>query len=87
MSQYHFKNNESGNDSGLKKQRVCRFCTKNEEIDYKNVQLLSKYINDRGKIMPRKVTGLCQKHQKELARAIKTARQMALLAPVDKTMR
>lgn len=87
MSQYHSKNSESGNDNGVKKQRVCRFCAKNEEIDYKNVQLLSKYINDRGKIMPRKVTGLCQKHQKDIARAIKTARQMALLSPVDETMR
>ena len=60
--------------------RFCNFCAdKNIEIDYKNVQILKKYVNDTGKIRPRRQTGTCAKHQRALAREIKRARHIALL--------
>lgn len=56
------------------------FCTeKIEHIDYKDVDRLTKYITERGKILPRRINGNCAKHQRELTRAIKRARQIALL--------
>jgi small subunit ribosomal protein S18 len=62
------------------KKKVCQFCAdKNAKIDYKDVDLLSKYITDRGKILPKRVTGTCARHQREVARAIKRARIVALL--------
>lgn len=58
----------------------CVFCeNKTLEIDYKRVDLLQNYITDRGKIKPRRRTGLCAKHQRRLAVAIKRARHLALL--------
>mgnify|MGYP000135595023 CR=1 FL=1 len=89
MSPFHSKENNGYSDSrnGVKKVKVCKLCARKEKIDYKNIQFLSKFINDRGKILPRKATGLCEKHQKEVVRAIKTARQMALLPYVDENMR
>lgn len=63
------------------RKRVCKFCqNKIEYIDYKNVELLSKYIRDRGKIVPRRMSGTCAKHQVQLTKAIKRARNMALLS-------
>jgi small subunit ribosomal protein S18 len=60
--------------------RECQFCTdKNATIDYKQVEVLRRYITDDGKIRPRRQTGACAKHQRELARAIKRARHLALL--------
>ena len=60
--------------------KVCVFCMeKNEVIDYKNVAKLRKYMTEKGKIIPRRTTGVCAKHQRELANAIKRARVMALL--------
>jgi len=50
-----------------------------EEIDYKNVPRLRRYISDRGKILPRRTTGTCASHQRKLTRAIKRARMIALL--------
>ena len=62
------------------KQRYCSFCKdKVKEIDYKDVQLLRKYMTDRGKIRPRRVTGTCAQHQHRLAMAVKRAREMALV--------
>lgn len=62
------------------RRRYCQFC-KDETafIDYKDTQMLRKYITDRGKIKPRRVTGTCTQHQRELAVAIKRAREMALV--------
>ena len=57
--------------------KSCEFCA--NDVDYKDVQLLEKYITDRGKILPRRITGNCAKHQKSLTKAIKRARNMALL--------
>jgi ribosomal protein S18 len=62
------------------KRRVCHFCTERVEyVDYKDVALLRKYMSDRAKIRARRVTGNCPRHQREVALAIKNAREMALL--------
>ncbi len=62
------------------RKKVCIFCkNKNQVIDYKDVELLKKFIAPNGKISPRRVTGNCAKHQREIAVAIKRARFMALL--------
>ena len=66
------------NKKGRKK--VCAFCVeKVEAIDYKDTAKLSRYTSDRAKILPRRVTGTCAYHQRELTTAIKRARQIALL--------
>ena len=63
------------------RKKVCAFCVdKDEEIDYKDVQKLRKFTSDRAKILPRRVTGTCARHQRELTTAIKRARQVALMA-------
>lgn len=60
--------------------RICLFCTDhNAVIDYKNIELLRRFISEDGKIRPRRQTGTCAKHQRELAIAIKRARHLALL--------
>ena len=60
--------------------KVCQFCVdKIEHIDYKDVNRLRKYISERAKIIPRRVTGTCARHQRDLTTAIKRARQVALL--------
>ena len=60
--------------------KVCNFCVeKSESIDYKDVAKLKKYLTESGKILPRRMTGVCARHQRELAVAIKRARQMALI--------
>lgn len=62
------------------KRKVCAFCLdKSNVIDYKDSAKLKKYITENGKILPRRQTGVCSKHQRELAVAIKRARVMALL--------
>lgn len=62
------------------RKRVCEFCQdKVEHIDYKDINRLKKHITERGKILPRRINGNCAKHQRELTRAIKRARQIALL--------
>ena len=61
-----------------KKKTVCYMCT-GKTFDYKDVDILKKYINDKGKILPRRVTGACAKHQRYIASQIKRARAIALL--------
>jgi small subunit ribosomal protein S18 len=62
------------------KRKVCHFCTEKVEfVDYKDVAVLRKYMSDRAKIRARRVTGNCPRHQREVAVAIKNAREMALL--------
>lgn len=61
------------------KKKVCRFCTQNITADYKNPELLRRFITDRGKILPRRITGTCAKHQRVLSREIKRARVLAYL--------
>jgi small subunit ribosomal protein S18 len=59
--------------------KPCRFCADKLTIDYKNEVLLRRFITDRGKITPRRITGTCARHQRALAMAIKRARAIALL--------
>jgi len=60
--------------------RECQFCKKKiEEIEHKNIEMISYYLTDTGKIRARKKTGTCARHQRKLAQVIKRARQMALL--------
>ena len=60
--------------------KVCGFCVdKVENIDYKDIARLRRYMSERGKILPRRVTGTCARHQRELTVAIKRARHLALL--------
>lgn len=62
------------------RKKVCQFCAdKVESIDYKDVAKIRRFISDSGKIMPRRMSGVCAKHQRELATAIKRARIIALL--------
>ncbi|RNL75423.1 30S ribosomal protein S18 [Nocardioides marmorisolisilvae] len=62
------------------KKKVCQFCKdKSSEIDYKDTNLLRKFISDRGKIRARRVTGNCVQHQRDVATAVKNAREVALL--------
>lgn len=62
------------------KKKVCMFCVdKVEHIDYKDTAKLRRYISERGKIVPRRISGNCAKHQRQLTVAIKRARQIALL--------
>ena len=63
-----------------KRKKACVFCVeKVDSIDYKDVAKLRKFISERGKILPRRISGTCAKHQRELNTAIKRARQAALL--------
>ncbi len=60
--------------------RACRFCSERvKDIDYKDLERIARYITERGKILPSRLTGTCAKHQRGLTRAIKRARFMALL--------
>jgi small subunit ribosomal protein S18 len=59
--------------------RVCQFCVEKTEIDYKQVDILNRYVNEFGRMRPRRQTGACAKHQRHLAREIKRARHIALL--------
>ena len=64
----------------IRRARVCQFCAeKNKTIDYKNLDVLRGLISDRGKIRPRRQTGTCARHQRQVSEAIKRARHMALL--------
>ena len=70
--------NKGGARKGRKK--VCVFCVeKVDETDYKDVTRLKKFTSERAKILPRRVTGTCAKHQRELTTAIKRARQIAIM--------
>ena len=64
---------------GRHNMHICAFCVDKTEIDYKNSELLRGFITRRGHIMPRRRTGTCAKHQRQLTRAIKRARHLALL--------
>jgi len=67
-------------ERGKKKRRVCSFCVdKIEHVDYKEVGKLRKYLSERGKILPRRISGNCAHHQRQLTVAIKRARQLAML--------
>ena len=64
-----------------KKKKVCQMCA-GKDVDYKDVNVITKYINEKGKIMPRRMTGACSRHQRHIANQIKRARFMALIPEV-----
>jgi len=72
-----------GRDGGRKffrRKKVCKFCVeKIDDINYKDVRLLGQFVAERGKIVPRRLTGVCTPHQRRLTAAIKRARNIALL--------
>jgi len=69
-----------GKKQYFRRKKVCRFCVeKVDAIDYKDVRSLSNFITERGKIVPRRLSGVCAPHQKRLSEAIKQARNIALL--------
>ena len=71
---------DKNNPKNRKRKKVCQFCVdKVEHIDYKDTAKLRKYISDRAKILPRRMTGTCAMHQRQLTEAIKRARHLALL--------
>ncbi len=67
---------------GFKKS--CIFCKKEFDIDYKNIELLSRYISSRGKVTSRRISGNCAKHQRKIAKEIKIARFMGIFPYVTK---
>lgn len=80
------RNDRGGRPGGNRRPRkkVCAFCIdKAEHIDFKDVSKLRKFISERAKIVPRRVTGTCAEHQRELTTAIKRARHIALLPYVN----
>lgn len=69
---------------GKRKKRVCAFCAeKVNTVDYKDVAKLRKFVSERGKILPRRITGNCAKHQRVLTTAIKRARHVCLMAYIQ----
>jgi small subunit ribosomal protein S18 len=71
-----------------RRRKPCRLCeAKVRKIDYKDERLLRRFIVERGKIIPRRVSGNCQKHQRQLTRAVKRARHLALLPFTAETYR
>ena len=62
-----------------KKKKVCQMCA-GKDVDYKNIDVMKKYVSaDKSKILPRRITGACAKHQRHIARQVKYARHMALI--------
>ncbi len=66
------------------KKKVCKFCTQKLKADYKAVESLRRFTTDRGKLLPRRITGTCAKHQRALTLEVKRARNLALLPFVEK---
>ena len=72
--------NRNNNNNKRKRRKVCAFCVdKAQYIDYKDVAKLRRFLSERSKILPRRTTGTCAMHQRQLTEAIKRARQIALL--------
>ena len=70
----------AGGKRGFSRRKICRFCAdKQVQIDYKDPQTLKYFITDRGKIVPRRISGNCAKHQRKVSLAIKRARMIALM--------
>jgi small subunit ribosomal protein S18 len=71
---------EGGGRRGFGRRKVCRFCAdKNLKVDYKDQGQLKYFLTERGKIIPRRISGNCAKHQREVATAVKRARMLAIL--------
>ena len=75
---------KSFRQNNRKRKKVCQFCAeKIEHIDYKDTARLRKFVSERSKILPRRITGTCAKHQRQITVAVKRARQIALLPYVS----
>ena len=75
-------------DQKIMKRRTCRFCeSKDIYIDYKDEKRLIRFVSEQGKVIPKRITGTCAKHQRQLVQAIKRARHLALLTFVSDTIR
>jgi len=73
-----------GGGRRMHRRKICRFCIEKVDlIDFKDVKLLQSYIPERGKILPRRISGACRRHQRQVAVAVKRAREMALLPYVE----
>lgn len=69
-----------GRKQYFRRKKVCRFCVERiDDINYKDLRMISSYISERGKIVPRRISGVCAPHQRRLTAAIKRARNIALL--------
>ena len=79
-SKFRKPRQRSGFGMDTRRRKICRFCeNKVEFIDYKDDRMLRRFVTERGKIIPRRISGNCAKHQRELTRALKRARQLALV--------
>lgn len=86
MAQTRQNTKRAPKDAGRRSRKVCQFCKdKTEWIDYKDVNLLRKFVSDRGKIRARRVTGNCAQHQRDIAVAVKTTRELGLLPYSQRT--
>ncbi|MBF0124047.1 MAG: 30S ribosomal protein S18 [Magnetococcales bacterium] len=75
-----YQRSEGGKRPFFRRRKVCLFCADKSVVsDYKDPKLLSRFITERGKMVPSRITGVCASHQRALARSIKQARQIALL--------
>lgn len=75
-------------NQAARKKRTCRFCdAKDIYIDYKDEKRLQRFVTEQGKIIPKRITGTCAKHQRQLVQAIKRARHLALLPFVSDSIR
>lgn len=80
------RNDKGGNRGGARKARkkVCAFCaSKMHDIDYKDASVFRRYLSERSKIVPRRVTGTCARHQRQLTIAVKRARHLAIIPYVS----
>jgi len=69
----------------FQRKKFCRFCSEKVEfIDYKDIKILRNYLTERGKVLPRRMTGTCAKHQRELTESIMRARSIALITFAEK---
>jgi len=77
-----------GRGAQIRKKRVCRFCeNKDVYIDYKNEKKLQRFVSEQGRIIPKRITGTCSRHQRMLVQAIKRARHLALLPFVSEAVK
>jgi small subunit ribosomal protein S18 len=78
------RNSSGGKKVFFRRRKVCRFCAdKLDTVDYKDIRFLQQYLVDRAKILPRRISGTCAKHQRLVQQAIKRARHLALLPHVS----
>ena len=86
-NKYKNRKDEKSNSPFEVRKKFCPFSQPNSpEIDYKDLKLLSRYITEKGKIIPSRITGVSRKKQKELARAIKRARFLSLISYTNKSL-